>query len=183
MGDERYSKWDVITSEDLIAYFGIMLVMGMVRLPALTDYWKRDPLFQCTIISSSMARDRFFEIHRYLHFVDNSTILLPTDDNYDRLQKVRKILTMIEERFVALYHRHCQCAVDEAMVPYKGRAVWVRADSVTGYISRFQVYTGKEKSTKKGLGAREVNELTADLHHRNHHVYCDNFLFLFSTVL
>ena len=98
MGDERYNKWDVITSEDLIAYFGIMLVMGMVRLPALADYWKRDPLFQCTIVSKSMARDRFFEIHRYLHFVDNSTILLPTDENYDRLQKVRKILTMIEER-------------------------------------------------------------------------------------
>ena len=175
MGDERYSKWDVTTSEDLIVYFGIMLVMGMVRLPALADYWKRDPLSQCSIISNSMARDRFLEIHRYLHFVDNSTILLPTNDNYDRLQKVRKILTMIEERFVALYHRHCQCAVDEAMVPYKGRAVWVRADSVTGYISRFQVYTGKEKSTKKGLGARVVKELTADLHHRNHHVYCDNF--------
>ena len=32
MGDERYNKWDVITSEDLIAYFGIMLVMSMVRL-------------------------------------------------------------------------------------------------------------------------------------------------------
>ena len=69
-----------------------------------------------------MARVRFFEIHRYLHFVDNSTFLLPTDDNYDRLQKVRKILTMIEERFVALYHPHCQCAVDEAMVHYKGQS-------------------------------------------------------------
>ena len=53
--------------------------------------------------------------------MDNSTILLPTDENYDRLQKVRKIFTMIE-RFVALYHPHCQCAVDEAMIPYKGRS-------------------------------------------------------------
>ena len=95
-----------------------MLVMGMVRLPALGS----EILFQCTIISNSMARVRFFEIHRYLHFVDNSTFLLPTDDNYDRLQKVRKILTMIEGRFVALYHPHCQCAVDEAMVHYKGQS-------------------------------------------------------------
>ena len=191
MGEERYRKWDIITNEDLIAYFGIMIVMGMVRLPALADYWKRDPLFQCTIVSESMARDRFFEIHRFLHFVDISTTPLPTDDNYDRLNRIRKILTLIEERFVALYHPHCQCAVDEAMVPYKGRSslkqympkkpvkrglkVWVRADSVTGYISRYQVYTGKEKSSEKGLGSRVVKELTADLHHRNHHVYCDNF--------
>ena len=47
------------TTEDLVAYFGIMIVMGMVRLPALADYWKRDPLFQCTIMSESMARDGF----------------------------------------------------------------------------------------------------------------------------
>ena len=70
---------------------------------------------------------------------------------------------------MALYHPHCQCAVDEAMVPYKGRSslkqympkkpikiglkVWVWADSVTGYISCFQVYIGKEKSSEKGLGS------------------------------
>ena len=33
MGEERYRKWDIITTEDLVAYFGIMIVMGMVRLP------------------------------------------------------------------------------------------------------------------------------------------------------
>ena len=124
--------------------------------------------------------------------MDISTTPLPTDENYDRLNRTRKMLTLIEERFVALYHPHCQCAVDEAMVPYnKGRSslkeympkkivkrglkMWVQADSVTGYISRFQVYTGKENSSEKGLDRRVVKELTADLHHLNHHVYCDNF--------
>ena len=60
MGEERYRKWDIITTEDLIAYFGILIVMGMVPIPALADYWKRDPLLICTIISESMAHDRFF---------------------------------------------------------------------------------------------------------------------------
>ena len=27
MGEERYRKWDIITTEDLVAYFGIMIVM------------------------------------------------------------------------------------------------------------------------------------------------------------
>ena len=78
------------------------------------------------------------------------------------------------------------------MVPYKGRSslkqympqkptkrgfkVWVRADSTNGYVSQFQVYTGKEmSSTEKGLGSRVVKDLTATIQHRNHHVYCDNF--------
>ena len=60
MGEKRYRKWDIITTEDLIAYFSILIVMGMVPIPALADYWKRDPLFICTIISESMAHDRFF---------------------------------------------------------------------------------------------------------------------------
>ena len=103
---ERYRKWDIITTEDLIAYFGIMIAMGMVRLPALADYRKQDPLSQCTIISESMACDRFFEIYRFLHFVDINTMPLPTDENYDKLNWIRKILTLIEERFVALLIIH-----------------------------------------------------------------------------
>ena len=188
MGEEKFLQWDAFTAEDLVAYFGIMIIMGMVRLPSLSDYWRRDPLFHNSIISDSMTRDRFFEIHRYLHFVNNSTT---TDSTDDRLWKVREILRKLEEKFLCLYHPHCQCAVDEAMVPYKGRSslkqympkkpvkrgfkIWVRADSVTGYVSRFQVYSGKEKSSEKGLGNRVVKELTADLHHKNHQVYCDNF--------
>ena len=112
---------------------------------------------------------------------------LPTDENYERLNRTRKILTLIEGRS----HPHCQCAVDEAMVPYKGRSslkeympkkivkrglrVWVWADSVTGYIYRFKVYTGKENSSEKDLDRRVVKELTADLHHLNHHIYSYNF--------
>ena len=96
---------------------------------------------------------------------------------------------MIGERFESVYHPHCQCAIDEAMVPYKGRSslkqympqkpvkrgfkVWVRADSTNGYVSQFQVYT--TSSTEKGLGSRVVKDLTASIHHSNHHVYCNNF--------
>ena len=88
-----------------------MIIMGMVRLPSLSDYWQRDPLFHNSIISDSMTRDRFFEI---LHFVNNSTTKDSTDD---RLWKVREILRKLEEKFLCLYHPHCQCSVDEAMVP------------------------------------------------------------------
>ena len=154
MGDERYEKWERVSAEDLNAYFGIMMIMGLTKLPALSDYWHEDPLIHCSIIADCMSRDHFFEIHRYLHFVDNSTITTPSTD---RLHKVRQFMTMMGERHEALHHPHCQCAIHEAMVPYKGRSslkqympqkpikrgfkVWVRADSTNGYVSQFQVYT------------------------------------------
>ena len=77
MGESKYEKWERVTSDDILAYFGIMVIMGLVDRPSLHDYWKRDPLFYCPPIAERMARDRFLEIHRYLHFVDNSTITPP----------------------------------------------------------------------------------------------------------
>ena len=36
------------------------------------------------------------------------------------------------------------------------------ADSVNGFFSRLEVYTGKKESTEKNLGARVVKDLTRD---------------------
>ncbi|XP_011407707.1 PREDICTED: piggyBac transposable element-derived protein 4-like [Amphimedon queenslandica] len=170
LGEERYESWDPVTEEDIFAYFGVMIGMGLIKLPSIADYWRTDPLFHCSIIADNMTRDRFFQIHRFLHFFDNSFLLSPSDPSYDCLCKVRKFLTLIEDHFVSLYNPHCQCAVDEAMIKYKGRSslkqympmkpvkrgikVWARADSTNGYISRFQVNTGKEDSSEVGLGNR-----------------------------
>ena len=178
MGEVRYEKWKTVKREDLYAYFGIMVMMGLVDLPCLQDYWKRDPLFYCPSIAERKARDRFLDIHKYLHFVDNDTLVRPGEPHYDRLCKVRPILEMIEERFVLTYQPHQECAIDEAMVPYKGRSslkrympkkpvrhglkVWMRSDSTSGFISQYQVYVGKEVSSETGLGARVIKDL---MHH------------------
>ena len=166
-------------------------MMGLVDLPSIHDYWRRDSLFNCPAIADRMTRDRFLEIHRYLHFIDNERVSQPGTPGYDRLCKVRSVLQMIEERFESLYKPNRECAIDEAMVPYKGRSslkqympkkpirrglkVWMRADSITGYISQFQVYVGRETSTDRGLGARVVKDLTRNLIDKNYHIFWDNF--------
>ena len=90
-------------------------------------------------------------------------------------------------------------AVDEAMVPFKGRSslkqyvplkpvwrgfkIWVRADSVNGYVCDFSVYTGREEEVERDLGAKVVKRLVKGLVQPlagcNYHVYFDNY---FSTV-
>ena len=45
MGDDKYQKMEKISLDDMHAYFGIMIIMGLTKLPALGDYWRRDPLF------------------------------------------------------------------------------------------------------------------------------------------
>ena len=105
-----------ITEEDIFAYLGVMIVMGLIKLPAISDYWSPISL------QYHMTRDRFLEIHRFLHFVNNSTLPSPSVPSYDRLCKVRHFITLIQDGFVSLYNPHCQCAVDEAMIKYKDRS-------------------------------------------------------------
>ena len=60
----------------------------------------------------------------------------------------------------------------------RGFKVWVRADAVNGYISEFEVYTGKGSGIaceELGLGENVVMSLTKHLQHKGYHIYCDNF--------
>uniref|UniRef100_A0A1X7UMI4 PiggyBac transposable element-derived protein domain-containing protein n=1 Tax=Amphimedon queenslandica TaxID=400682 RepID=A0A1X7UMI4_AMPQE len=73
MGDDKYQNWKTISIEDMNTYFGIMIIIGLIKLPAFSDYWHRDPLFY-----------------------DNSSLITASTD---RLLKIRPFLTMIGQRF------------------------------------------------------------------------------------
>ena len=77
MGGEKYEKWEKITIDELTAFMGFMLLMGIVRLPSTHDYWKRDEVTHYAPVARRISRNRFFEIQRYLHFADNSTLAEP----------------------------------------------------------------------------------------------------------
>ncbi|XP_018561258.1 piggyBac transposable element-derived protein 4-like [Anoplophora glabripennis] len=60
----------------------------------------------------------------------------------------------------------------------RGYKIWIRADQ-SGFVSQFQVYTGKSDGGEQGLGARVVKDLTRSLVGNHHKVFFDNF---FTTV-
>jgi len=96
--------------------------MGLVHLPSLDDYWKRDPLFHYAPIANPISWDRFRELLWYLHFIDNATLLSRRSPGYDRLGKVHPIITYFPAKFVELYNPHKELAVDEAMIKFQGRS-------------------------------------------------------------
>ena len=98
---ERFDSWHALTLEELLAYLGFMPLMGLVELPSIYDYWKKDEIFHYSPVASRMSRDRFFELHRYLHFEDNSALSPPGSHDYDRLGKVGTIIGMLSDRFSA----------------------------------------------------------------------------------
>ena len=44
MGEERYRSWKKITVEELKAFFGFFILMGIDHLPSIVDYWSKDML-------------------------------------------------------------------------------------------------------------------------------------------
>ena len=61
------AKWHDVTRQELKAYFGICLVMGINNLPRLAMYWSSDPLIGNTGIQNIMTKNRFEELRACSH--------------------------------------------------------------------------------------------------------------------
>jgi len=95
--------------------------MGINHLPEIRDYWSTNPQLHYAPIADRISRDRF-EVTRYFHFIDNDTLLPRGEPGFSSLQKVQPVLSAIKERCLAVYKPHCQVAIDEAMIPFKGQS-------------------------------------------------------------
>ena len=153
MGEDRYELWEKVTVKELRAYFGLRILMGAVKLPAIPMYWNTDPALNQPEITSRISRNRFQDLSRYLHFADNSDLPVRGEPGHDRLGKVQPMIDAFQERFIANYMPNREQAVDEAMIPFQGRSslkqylpakpvkrgikVWCRADSHNGYLCEF----------------------------------------------
>ena len=52
---EQFQMWQPITVEELCAYFGFMILIGIVRLPSLGDYWKKDMIYHYTPVAERIS--------------------------------------------------------------------------------------------------------------------------------
>ena len=195
MGQEKYDQWEPITVTELSAYLGFSILMGVVDLPAIEDYWKKDEIFHYSPVASRISRNRFRDISRYLHFADNTKLKERGEEGYDRLGKVRPIIEHFQEVFSKNYIPRREQSIDEAMIPFQGRStmkqymplkpvkrgfkVWVQADAVNGYFCQFDVYTGTSTEADSigdlGLGGDVVKKLTRSLVGSYAHIFFDNF--------
>ena len=138
-------SWET-NAEELKAYLGFSILMGLNRLPDLYDYWSLDECYHYYPIESQISRKQFLEIQWFLHFTDNATIVPRGEPGCDRLARIRPVITAVHDTFLANYRPNRENAIDEAMIKFKGWSamkqfmplkptkcgfkVWARADSV-----------------------------------------------------
>ena len=106
--------------QEIRAYTGFRILMGITRKPEIRDYWSKDEKLHYAPIAARISRDRFEEVTRYFHFVNNESLPARGEEGYHRLQKVLPIILLLKARFLGNYNPHTQVSIDEAMIPYKG---------------------------------------------------------------
>ena len=123
MEPEKYSRWCGVTAEEIEAFIGFSFLMGLNPKPSVEDYWGENPIYTYPPINKRISRDRYKDINRYLHFVDNSTLA----PGYDKFEKIRPLLELLQSQYKDLYNPRRDLSVDEAMIKFQGRSSLVHA--------------------------------------------------------
>jgi hypothetical protein len=159
----RMREWVDVTAEEMSAFLGLWLFMGMVRKPTIQSYWQENQetwLSNTPSFAKVMRRDRFQLILRCFHANNNLNYVGRGQPNHDPAFKIRKILDLLNRTFKDRYIAARDITVDESMVGHKGRdytvqympakkshrwgaKLWVLAESDTGYTLSMDLYAGK----------------------------------------
>ena len=195
--NETTKHWEDLCVEELQAWIGMNILIAIIVLPKVEHYWSSDPALSQRIISQVMTCKRFKKITETIHLNDNETNNPRDHPNYDKIHKVRPLITYLNNTIDKAYKACSVLAVDESMIPFKGRSslkqympmkpvkrgykVWCLADSKIGYVMKFDIYTGKSNDQPglDTLGERVVLGLTRALQGTGKVVAVDNF---FNTV-
>lgn len=181
----RLVNWSDTNQDEIKRFFGLILFMGIVRLPKLADYWSTDLLISQSFPRTVMSRNRFEILLRMIHFSNND------NQRYgDRLFKIRELIDTLNFNFETYYYPGENLCIDESLVPFRGRIIFrqyiklkrhkygikvFKLCSNPGYTNRIQVYAGKRGETETTTPTNVVMSLMEGYLQKGHTLYTDNW--------
>jgi len=182
-----------LSMKELKVFFGINIAMTYIKYPNVRMYWSSQEGLKMNLIADAMTYNRFAEIKRFIHFADNYEKPQEVNDKY---WKIRPVIDILHNSFHSAISTSHHIAIDEMMVPFKGRSsmkqylkskpkkwgfkIWVQAGT-NGYVHCFELYQGALKNNKSLFGpiGETVLRLCHSIEGKNHKLFMDN---LFTTV-
>ena len=111
-----------LNSTELRSVLGMYLLMGIVQMPSVRDYYAKATEYDP--ISSIMSRNRFEMILRFLHFANNETTDSGTKE-HDKAWKISPWLERLRSQCILIEAQENN-AIDEMMIPFKGKFSKIR---------------------------------------------------------
>lgn len=183
-----------VSVAEVTSVIGMIQYMGIHKLPNRRAYWT--PATRVENIAGTMIRNRFDDILRTLHFVDNSTLKKPGESGFSRTQKIQPLVDRLTDHFKEVTQPETYQSVDEMMVAFKGHhglkvymknkptkwgyKLWSRA-GISGFVYDLEICGSPTESMNiPGISknGEVVLRLLQPLRQNKHKVFFDN---LFST--
>lgn len=178
-----------ISETEIHQFIGILIMTGVYSFPHQRCYWMNNT--RVPSIASTMSQDRFMQIKKYLHVVDNTNQRNQNDPDYDRAFKVRPLLNIVKENFRKMPKEE-HLTVDEQIILFKGKSImkqhmpnkpnrwgykmFLLAGGESGICYDFIFYTGKGNEPEYGFCTDIVLKLYQNVPHMmNYKLYFDNY--------
>ena len=186
------SSWTPATVQDIKTMLALMLTMGLINKPNIQAYWSTNPILETPFFQKTMPRNRFLALLAFMHLVNNDNQPARADPNRDKLFKIRPLVDHLNTRFASVYYPEQQLAVDESMMPFRGRVefrlylpskpirygmkLYLCCESSSGYVLHMKFYTGANTTgPERGHGEQVVRDVTEAYMGVGHTIYMDSF--------
>lgn len=120
-------RWKPVMIQELRCWFGVLIYMGLVREPAVSDYWRgeQDILWPHPDICDYMSQTRFKDLKRYFHVADIDAPKFTSGPTPWRLWhgKVDPLLQQLWHASQAFRLPQSNVTIDEAMMCFLGCSV------------------------------------------------------------
>lgn len=115
-----------INEDDILAFIGVRLFMGIHKYSCIDKYWSRDILY-CCIAGEIMSKEYYYLIAYSLHFPQKSNINNLSDvisnnsDESDPRKKINLFLELLCVNFRKYYTLGNNITIDESLLHFTGR--------------------------------------------------------------
>ncbi|XP_022837201.1 piggyBac transposable element-derived protein 4-like [Spodoptera litura] len=181
----RIRGWVPTNLTEIKKFFGLILYMGIVRLPKIADYWTTDKIIGQQFPRTIMSRNRFELLLAMLHFSQEDE-----ENTTDRLHRVRDLVEVMNANFKKAYTPGEDLCIDESMIPFRGRIIFRQYNkqkrhkygiklfklcTLPGYTYKLSIYAGKQNDEVNTTPMKVVMALCDDLLNKGHTLYTDNW--------
>jgi len=186
----RILDWKKPTLQEINKYLGIILWMSIHSNSNYRNNWNKSNSLYNTKYNNYMSFDKFFLIHRYIHFGG-----LDINKEVDPIRKIRIVMDKISKKWKKYYNPGDYLTVDESMIKHTGRCAFLQyiknkpvrwgvkmylvSDSVSYYCLGGEIYYGKKNNCDNIQNLTPTETVVAKLlepyYYLGKIIFCDNF--------
>ncbi|XP_061699603.1 pogo transposable element with ZNF domain isoform X2 [Syngnathoides biaculeatus] len=178
--------WVPVTPQEIKAFLGLCILMGLQNLPEPSQYWSWNEREDGPTFQRTMSPERFKQLASHIRMGSfNADEYEPGRKASDPLRVFRRMLDILTGAMWDAYQPNCCLTVDRALLPglegdfrtstsRSQPQVWLLCDSKSGYCHRLVIQMGEKVSQEAGFDV--VQELVEGLENKHHQIYLANAL-------